>query len=247
MYRTGSDCIALLSLVTFLNTTNASEVEVVEDQPEDRTWSALVDIGFVRTGGNSDTESLKGKLEFVKSYDEWKHALQLEGLNSSSNDERSAEKYLANFQTDYAINEKSYTLAFATGEKDRFSGFEYQASLGLGYGYKIIQTDNLGLNFEVGAGYRMTELESGSNEEDAILRLAEKFFWQLGETSKLVQSLSTEAGEDNTVTRFGISLSSQIVGSLSMKIGYSLKHNSDVPEDTDNTDYETSATLAYEL
>ena len=83
------------------------------------------------------------------------------------------------------------------------------------------------------------------------MRLAEKFYWRLSETSKLVHSLNTEAGEDNTVTRFGIALSSQIVGSLSMKLGYSLKHNSDVPEDvpedTDNTDYETSVTLAYAL
>lgn len=211
------------------------------------TWEAAAELGFVKTDGNSDTETLNAKLKASTSYTKWQHTLSLETLSSSSNDVRSAEKYLVEGQSDREINDRSYFLGVATWEKDKFNGYDYQASVALGYGYKVIQDDAMTLRLEVAPGYRVSEFESGNNEEDGILRLVEKFSWKVSDTSTIDQLLSTEAGDSNTITRFGLSVTSQIAGALSMKVGYNLKHSSDVPPGAEKTDRETSVTLVYKI
>jgi len=221
--------------------------ETTEEKTVKHTWEAAAELGFVKTSGNSETETLNAKFDASTSYSNWKHSLHLETLNSSSNDVSSAEKYLAEGQSDYAISDRAYALAVVTWEKDRFSGFDYQASAALGLGYKVIQEADMELDFELAPGYRVSEFEAGYNEEDSILRAAEHFSWKVSETSTLDQMLSSEIGDSNTVTRFGISLTSQVAGALSMKLAYNIKHNSDVVEGADKTDRETSVTLVYKI
>jgi len=211
------------------------------------SWEATAELGFVKTGGNSETETLNAKFNASTSYSVWKHSLHLETLSSSSNDVRSAEKYRVEGQSDYAISDRTYGLGVITWEKDKFNGFDYQATAALGLGYKAIQEADMKLNLELAPGYRVSEFEAGNNEEDAILRAAETFSWKISETATLDQNLSAEAGDSNTVTRFGVSLTSQVADSLSMKVGYNITNNSDVPEGSKKTDRETSITLVYKL
>jgi len=240
-----------LTVSTYLLTLAASMPLLAEESantPEDaRNWEAAAELGFVKTSGNSETETLNAKFDASIAYTDWKHSLHLETLNSSSNDVRSAEKYLVEGQSDYFINDRAYALAVATWEKDKFDGFDYQATIALGAGYKVIKDTDMELSFELAPGYRVSEFESGHNEEDTIIRAVENFRWDISETSTFDQMLSTEAGESNTVTRFGVALTSQVAGDLSMKVGYTIKHNSDVTAGTDKTDRETSVTLVYKI
>lgn len=216
-----------------------------EDAPAKRDWKASAELGYLQTDGNSDSETLKAKFKGSKSYANWKHSLVLKALNSSQNDTRSSEKYVAGFQSDYAIDDKSYALAALSWEKDRFSGYDYQASVVLGYGYHVIQSADKMLSFELAPGFRVSELNPGEKQEDAIVRVSEKFEMALSESSSLDQTLSHEYGDSNSVTRFDIAISSQVANDLSMKVGYGLTRNSDVAQGAEKTDKETSVTLVY--
>lgn len=231
----------LMSMVASLPVLAEAQADIKQD------WKASAELGFVKTSGNSDTQTLNAKFNASTSYESWKHALLLETLSSSSNDVRSAEKYRAEGQSDYFIDDRTYALGLLSWEKDNFDGFDYQASIAVGLGYKFIQESNMELSLELAPGYRISEYKSGNNEEDAIIRAAEIFSWKISKTSTLDQFLNTEAGDSNTVTRFGVSLTSQIADALSMKLGYSIKHNSDVVSGSDKTDKETSVTLVYKL
>ncbi len=239
-----------ISIASCLIGLTASMPLLAEEQTpvtDETLWKATAELGYVKTSGNSDTQTLNAKFNASTEYDAWKHALHLETLSSSSNDVRSAEKYRAEVQSDYFISERTYALGLVSWEKDNFDGFDYQASLVAGLGYKVIQEPDMELRLELAPGYRVSELKSGSNEEDAIIRAAEVFSWKFSKTSSLDQFLNTEAGDSNTVTRFGISLTSQVDDALSMKVGYNIKHNSDVAQGSDKTDKETSVTLVYKL
>ncbi|MEY8205928.1 MAG: DUF481 domain-containing protein [Bermanella sp.] len=72
-----------------------------------------------------------------------------------------------------------------------------------------------------------------------------KYFLSLSENSDFQQSLLADIGEDTTITKSITSLKAQINGRLAMKMSLTLKHTSDVPDDVDNTDAETSITLVY--
>jgi putative salt-induced outer membrane protein len=218
-----------------------------EEAKKDLSWNAAAELGFIKTSGNSETETLNAKFNSETSYNLWTHKLLLEALKSASDDVRSAEKYRVEAQSDYALNDASYAFGLANWENDNFSGLNYQAAAVIGYGYKALDTDTMKLSFEAAPGYRITEDENNNTEEDAIIRLAEIFSWTISETSTLDQNLKVESGDSNTETRFGVALTNQINGSLSMKVGYNIKHNSDVAPGADKTDRETAITLVYKL
>jgi putative salt-induced outer membrane protein len=236
------------TIISCLMSMAASMPVLAEEQADIKPeWQASAELGFVKTSGNSETQTLNAKFNAATSYEAWKHTLLLETLSSSANDVRSAERYRAEGQSDYFINDRTYALGLLSWEKDNFDGFDYQASIAVGLGYKLIQESDMELSLELAPGYRVSEYKAGYNEEDAILRAAEIFSWKISDTSTLDQFLNTEAGDSNTVTRFGISLTSQVADALSMKLGYSIKHNSDVVAGSDKTDKETSVTLVYKL
>ena len=131
-------------------------------------------------------------------------------------------------------------------EDDRFSGFDNQITLAAGYGRRLINDENTQtLDVEVGPGYRISKLEDGDSVDEAVLRLGGKYFLSLSENSDFQQSLLADIGEDTTITKSISSLKAQINGRLAMKMSLTLKHTSDVPDDVDNTDAETSVTLVY--
>ena len=238
---------ANIVLSTGLVLLSTSMVTLAETKHTLLTWEASAELGFVKTAGNSDTETTNAKFDGSTAYNSWKHALHLETLNSSSSSVRSAEKYLVSAQSDRNLDDRSYLLGIATWEKDLFDGFDYQASFALGYGYKVIKEEDMTLSLEIAPGYRISEFNAGNNEEDGILRLAETFSWNVSETSTFDQFFNTEAGDSNTISRLGVALTSQVANALSMKVGYTIKKNSDVPVGTEKTDRETSITLVYKL
>ncbi len=211
------------------------------------TWEASAEVGYILTSGNSDSETLKSRFEGKTSYDAWEHLIEVEALNSSQNDERSAEKYVAAVQSNYSISARAYGFSRVDWEKDRFSGYEYQASVVVGMGYKALKTEHHDLRFEIAPGFRVSEPVTGGKQEEAIGRLSQSYKWKITKGASLEQSASSEYGDTNTRSRFKLALTSQINGSLSMKAGFSLKHNSDVAPGVEKTDRETSLTLVYTL
>jgi putative salt-induced outer membrane protein YdiY len=159
--------------------------------------------------------------------------------------ETSAERYRASAKTDYKFTENNYAFLTGSYEDDRFSGYDYQATVAAGYGRRLLQTERLLMEVEAGPGYRYNRLQAGGKEESAILRAFALFTAKLTETSTFKQELSVETGSDQTVTESLTSLQAGIIGALSMKAAFTLEHTSTVPEGTEKTETETALTLVY--
>lgn len=210
-------------------------------------WTASAELGYILTSGNSESETLISRFVLGASYAEWEHKVNLEALNTSQNDSRSAEKYEANLQSNYSLSKRSYAFSRWDWEKDRFSAYAYQASTVVGAGFKVVKTEAHELRLELAPGFRVSEPVVGGKQEEVIGRASESYSWKITEGAGLEQSLSSEYGDSNTRTRFKLTLNSQINGSLSMKAGFQIKHNSEVAKGADSTDRETSLTLVYQL
>lgn len=213
--------------------------------PGESKWSGEAELGYLRTSGNTDTESVNAKGKVVNERHKWRHTGTLETVNKSDRDVKTAERYLATFKSDYKIDDRSYFFGILTYEDDRFSGYEYQVSEVLGYGYTVIKRDDLILDLEAGAGARQSKLETGASVNEALFKGAANLEWKLSDTSTFIQNLSVEAGDDITITRSLTALKMQIVGNLAAKLSHSIKHTSDVPAGFDDTDTESAVTLVY--
>ena len=132
-------------------------------------------------------------------------------------------------------------------EDDRFSGFDNQTSIGLGYGQQIVETSEHDFRLEVGPGYRMNRFETQSNEKDWTLRVGEYYQWEMSEKATFSQYLNIESGDKNTISRLGVNIKSQLISRVALNVGMDAKYTEQVPLGKDHLDIETYARIAYEF
>src|SRR5690606_34165538 len=73
-----------------------------EDEPV-RTWLATIELGLLLTSGNTEKESLKGRLDATQDLAKWRNTYNLEAFSSNDRDKATAERYRASAKSDYKL------------------------------------------------------------------------------------------------------------------------------------------------
>lgn len=214
-------------------------------QDEERAYDASVALGYVGTTGNTDTTTFNTEMLLTYRQERWTHNAKLQGLSAQENEVTRAERYYLENKSDFAIDDDQYLYGKGSYNDDRFSGFDYQATLSAGYGRYLLRRDTLDLQGFIGAGYRVNKVPAIASEGEAIVSLGENFNWQISDNAKLVQSFVSDIGNDLTVSRFEIGLESNIIDRIATKIAFQLRNTSEVPAGNKKTDTQTSVSLVY--
>ncbi len=241
---------AVLPLLLSAMQTSAEEAVAADAAaaaaPEFPIWGGSAELGTIRTSGNTDTSSINGKFAVKRDGELWDSSLKLDALTSKEDGVTSKEKYRGTVQFDRNFSEHSYLAIVGDEERDRFSGFEYQATLSAGYGYRAIHEQNMELDLEAGPGYRRDKLkETDEINEEVIARLVARYHWTIQKGVEFIEEFSAELGESNSIYKSETGLKSQINGSLATKLTYKVKYVDKVPAESENTDTEFGVTLVY--
>jgi len=242
--------IIILALTTY---SLKAEETVASKEAE---WKSNIEFGYVATSGNTETTSINSGFSASYEIELWKHSVDIKTIFGSAEDsstsevETNAEKYFVEGKSDYKYSDKSYAFIMANYEDDRFSDNDYQTSLSAGRGFAMDMSDKSKLDLEVGVGYRKTlKKETLLLAEEAIsetiFRLAANYFWDITENSKFEQKLSSDIGDDNTVTKSYTGLSANFAKNLALKLSLTATHQSEVRGDTEELDTVTAVTVVY--
>lgn len=213
-------------------------------------WSGEAALGYLSSSGNSRTTSTSAKLAVDYKAEQWKNGFKASAINTSSNGVASAERYTVADQFDWSFDAHNYAFAALDYEKDLFGGIRERTSETLGYGRRLLTGPVHELEAEIGAGARQTERQTvagvpGERNNEFIGRVSTAYRWALSETSAFAQSLRMESGESNTYSESVSELKLSVVGDLFAAFSYTIKHNSDVPADTQKTDTYSTVSLSY--
>ena len=210
-------------------------------------WTGKGELGGSFASGNSENEAINAALEVKNSYDKWTHTLGFAGNYGNDGSDTTAERWELRGQTQYQFTDRAYGFGAGRYEDDRFSAYDFQASLSGGLGYKFIDNDRTKLWVQGGPGYRFAELrDTGESEDGLIFRGDLGFDHQLTETTKIVERFLVEAGSDNTYLQNDIGLQVAINGALALRLGYQVRHNTDVAPGIEKTDTLATVGLIYE-
>lgn len=220
---------------------------------DSENWKGEAELGLLKTSGNTEETKVNTRLGLQYETQTWRNTGEFSSRYTEAEDQTTAEEYKAALEADYKFDDQQYWFVRGSYEDDRFSGYDFESTLTTGYGNRVWQAgDRSFLDLSVGGGYRYNKLKEDNAdgrdvEEEAIARLAGQFDYALSDTALFRQKLSTEIGldENNTISQSETSLQSNIVGSLSMKAAFRVKHVSDAPVGSDKTDTETSLSLLY--
>jgi putative salt-induced outer membrane protein len=231
----------LNALVLFVATTPAMAETAAE------SWKGSAELGYVTTGGNTETESLNAKAKGEMDRENWRHTLVLEALKSSDQGATTAERYVATAQSNYKLgkSKKNFFFILLSYEEDRFSGYDHRTAEAVGFGRRVLETPTLLLDLEVGPGARQSKLDSGDTENETMVRGAAKLAWKVSDTSDFTEDLSSDVGEEVTITKSVTALTAKVNSSLATRLTYTIKNTSKVPAGFEKTDTETAVTLVY--
>ncbi len=217
---------------------------------EVKPFSMDGEFGFIATTGNTETTSIKGKLSAHQDLTQWSNDFIVEALYKKDEvngvELTTAQKYFLSGQGNYKLENPAHRLfGFASYEDDRFSSFNYQATIASGWSQEMWEDDTSKFSYSIGPGYSFNQTNEGIDQNGMIVRAALNYQWKISDTANFKQLLSTEVGSDNTKSKSETSVSAQISGDLSLKVSLILDHNSDVADDIDNLDTQTAVTLVY--
>jgi len=206
-------------------------------------WKNNVELGAIKTSGNTHTTTVNAKAKSVYESEAWRTTVIGDAVSSSSNNATTSEKYNASIQEDWKMDSRNYIFLRGAFESDRFSGFKRRISETAGYGRQLIKTTNFEWKGEIGGGLRQSRLTNNTSTSEGIVRSATDVDWQFSEASKLTQDLSTEGGKKGWTSNSTTALQTKLNSHLASKIALSFKHNSKVPTGTKKLDTETAITL----
>jgi putative salt-induced outer membrane protein len=181
-----------------------------------------------------------------KELDQWKHEFGLAAIRAANDGTTTAKRYEAFWQTNYKLTERSFWFGGLRYENDQFSGFDYQASLATGYGYKFIDSESTKFNGQVGVGYRrLKNALTGDTAGDAVATGKLSYEHALTATTKVLDLFIVEAGSSNTLAQNDLALQVKMSDVLALSIGLGVRYNTKPPAAKKKTDTVTTLNLVY--
>lgn len=207
--------------------------------------SGAAEFGMVVTSGNSDSSTINGQFSIENDIEKWLHSGKLSVVNTESENVTTAERYVLKLKSNYKLGDNQFLFGSLNHDVDEFSGFDYQTSVVVGYGRKLYNTEKFQLSIEAGPGYRTSKLKTGGDESESILHVGADSKYVINDATFIDASLSIESGSDQTISELDVGYVNKLSSSLALKLGYNVKHSSDVPVGSKKTDSITSVSLLY--
>jgi putative salt-induced outer membrane protein len=219
--------------------------ETAAEQPPN-TWQGEGELGFSSTSGNTESENLNASLGLSRQAENWKHSISLEAFRAKTDGETTVDLVELRERSEYGLSERSYAYGQLRYQDDEFSGYDYQATVTVGAGSRLLEGEKHRLDASAGVGVRrVKDSASGDSDDEGIVGADLLYEYIISETASLSERLLVEAGDDNTYSESETALATRINGALSAKISYLVKHNSEVPPGIEKTDRFVTVSLVY--
>lgn len=235
----------LIALALISATPVAFADGLLSDAPEEG-YTGNIDLGYISTSGNSETESLNGAFNWTaRASENWATGIQMTGISNSSDDEREAEQYTFAWNNRYDLSEKSFLYGILDYNNDYFGAYDYQTGAYVGYGHQFFNDDNGHFSLGIGLGYRVNAVFIGEDEKESVIRGDLDFAHQLTEYAQFTQVISAIWGSEIDTYSSRTAISTKISESLAMKLSYLVNYNSVVPVGAEKTDRTTTIGISY--
>lgn len=208
-------------------------------------WTGKGELGGFLSAGNSDTRGLAAGLALTRETTDWRFNLRANADYQRSNGATSAEQISAAVEPNYKVGEHLFFYGLGQFERDPFQGFDARYILSGGVGYRPISKDHIKLDLKAGPAWRNTDFIR-TVDENALSGLGSaNLYWKLSPTLSLNEAASILAQTDKSTLTALTSVDAKINGSLSARLSYQVRHETNPPTGLKNTDTLSRMTLVY--
>jgi len=209
-------------------------------------WTGKGELGAFISTGNAENTGLTASLSLVRNGINWRHKLSGRADYQETEGVVTREQYLAAYEPNIKISDRLYAYALAQYERDRFQGFSARYSASGGLGYDIL-TDGPTLSVKAGPAWRRTELVDGTSSSNIAGLAALDFDWTISDALSLTQdgSAFVQDGSSTFISDTGLQVA--MSDDISLRLSYTLEHDTDPPEGAVKTDTISRITIIYDF
>lgn len=208
-------------------------------------WTGKVELGGFVSTGNSDAEGVSAALSLTRDGLNWRHKIKLQADYQRSLGVTSREHYLAAWEPNWKIDDRSYIYGSALFESDRFLGYRTRYSVSTGAGYSAFKGNGLKLDLELGPAYRATSFTDGTLERSIAARGSVDFAWKFAPGLQITQNGAAYVERYNSTLTGTTALSAKVLGPLSAQFSYNVQYESMPPAGRATTDTTGRAGLLF--
>ncbi|WP_447757196.1 DUF481 domain-containing protein [Sphingopyxis fribergensis] len=210
-----------------------------------QNWKGEGQIGASQSSGNTKSAGLSAGVALARKGIDWTHKMRAQADYQRTNGQTSVERYLAEIEPQYRINDRTFAFGLGRWEHDRILGYDTRWNLSGGLGYKVIDNKKMTLSLKGGPAFRQTDFVNGGADTELTALAGLDFGWQVSPTLRLTQVASTIIGEANGSTSSQTALNAKLTGALSARIAYSAQIDTSPPPGIESVDTQTRFTLVY--
>ena len=205
-------------------------------------------FSFAQARGNTDNQAITGEAEVeYLTGGPWSYDGKLGFVTREEDNIRTEERYELRASANYFWTPENYFYGRLEWRKDNFGGVREETLPSVGYGRVLIEREKHHLKGEFGVGYRFAELSDGTEEEGVMVSSGLRYLWNVSDTTDVFQNVLVQWSSDNTFLESETGLVTNLVGNLNGRATYRVRHNTDVPAGTRNSDFLTTIGLEYQF
>jgi putative salt-induced outer membrane protein len=230
--------VCLSSCVLLSETGNAR----AEDEMDQPPWKIRIEFSYVTASGNTDTQTLSGKLDAKKEEEIHRYYLKGTVLHAEERGEETANKLLLDGRWERVLREKLFGFVTASYLEDKFSGYDYRMAGGPGLGYDLVRTEEHKLKCLISAIYSYDRYYEGERDTDSYVsgKASILYEWEILKNLRFKENADYLVSFEDTDKYFinsETALEVKVNGSVSLGVSYAVAYQHRPPspdiEDTD--------------
>nr|WP_319249658.1 DUF481 domain-containing protein [uncultured Celeribacter sp.] len=213
-------------------------------------WYGSVSMTANATSGNSDTADIGIGSRFGYGDGVNGHDFALSYQYSEDADESTANTLSAAYDYTRMFNPNFYGYGKIRTKYDEFSSYETDSFIGLGVGYRVVNTPDMTWSLQAGPGWRYAEVADDTladNIDEVAGSFASKFYYDLGNGMFLTNDTDVITSETDTAITNELGFNVSLNGPLAMRTSLRTEYHSDPLDGYDKTDNTLGVSLVYSL
>lgn len=199
-------------------------------------WAGSASIGLTATSGNTDTVdlSLAGRLRYGNG--PWNHSVGFLAEIAEDNNVRNKEEAFLTYEANRYVTENAYIFGLGSLGYDGFDTNKWDAFLGAGPGYRIVNQQNMTWRVQAGPGVRYIEDQLGNDTTEVAGIASSRFYQRISESAFLTNDTDVLFSDDNTTVVNDIGVTLKMTDRISTRVGLRTEWDSDPLPGLDDTD-----------
>jgi putative salt-induced outer membrane protein len=206
-------------------------------------WSGSASVGLTATSGNTDTVdlSLAGRLRYGNG--PWNHSIGFLAELAEDNNVRNKEEAFLTYEANRYLTENFYIFGLGSLGYDGFDTNKWDAFLGAGPGYRIINQPNATWRVQAGPGVRYLEDQLGNDTTEVAGIASSRVFYKISETAFLTNDTDVLFSDDNATVVNDIGVTVKVSDRVATRVGLRTEWDSDPLPGLDDTDNSLNVSL----